>query len=53
MAVEDLRKNTMMAYLLDAPDHKKDIGHYGQLVNFLGHVYQHLSEYYEHKAEAS
>ena len=39
MAVEDLRKNAVMAHLLDAPDHKKDIGHYSRLVNFLGHVY--------------
>jgi len=53
MAVEDLKKNAMMAHLLDAPDHRKDIGYYGRLVNSLGHAYQHLSEYYEHKAEAS
>ncbi len=39
MAVEDLKKNAMMAHLLDAPDHKKDIGYYGRLVNSLGHVY--------------
>jgi hypothetical protein len=32
MAVEDLQKNAMMAHLLDALDHKKDIGHYGRLV---------------------
>ena len=32
MAVEDLKKNVMMAHLLDALDHKKDIGHYGRLV---------------------
>ncbi|HJU06749.1 MAG TPA: hypothetical protein VJ692_16490 [Nitrospiraceae bacterium] len=32
MAVEDLRKNGMMAHLLDALDAKKDIGHYGRLV---------------------
>ncbi len=32
MAVEDLKKNAMMAHLLDALDHKKDIGHYGRLV---------------------
>ncbi len=32
MAVEDLQKNEMMAHLLDALDHKKDIGHYGRLV---------------------
>jgi len=129
MAVEDLQKNAMMAHLLDALDHEKDIGHYGRLVfvmvarhflteeelvaelskdkdfgeaqarslyqqvqskdynppkrekilqyqseqefpiipnpddpdqgnvyrdlNFPDHVYQHISEYYEHKAEAS
>ncbi len=29
MAVEELRKNDMMAHLLDALDQKKDIGHYG------------------------
>ncbi len=32
MAVEDLQKNDMMAHLLDALDHHKDIGHYGRLV---------------------
>lgn len=32
MAVEDLRKNDMMAHLLDALDDSKDIGHYGRLV---------------------
>lgn len=32
MAVEELRKNDMMAHLLDALDQKKDIGHYGRLV---------------------
>jgi len=32
MAVEDLKKNAMMAHLIDALDHKKDIGHYGRLV---------------------
>jgi hypothetical protein len=32
MAVEDLRKNGMMAHLLDALDAGKDIGHYGRLV---------------------
>ncbi len=32
MAVEDLQKNDMMAHLLDALDHNKDIGHYGRLV---------------------
>ena len=32
MAVEDLRKNDMMAHLLDALDEGKDIGHYGRLV---------------------
>jgi hypothetical protein len=32
MAVEDLRKNDMMAHLLDALDAKQDIGHYGRLV---------------------
>ena len=32
MAAEDLKKNAMMAHLLDALDHKKDIGHYGRLV---------------------
>ena len=29
---EELRKDSMMAHLLDALDHKKDIGHYGRLV---------------------
>ena len=32
MAREDLTKNAMMAHLLDALDHKKDIGHYGRPV---------------------
>ena len=32
MAAEDLKKNAMMAHLLDALDHKQDIGHYGRLV---------------------
>ncbi|HCF25961.1 MAG TPA: hypothetical protein DEV81_01775 [Cyanobacteria bacterium UBA11049] len=32
MAIEELRKNDMMAHLLDALDQKKNIGHYGRLV---------------------
>ena len=32
MAVEELRKNNMMAHLLDALAAGKDIGHYGRLV---------------------
>jgi hypothetical protein len=32
MAMEDLRKDTMMTHLLDALDEGKDIGHYGRLV---------------------
>lgn len=32
MAVEELRKNEMMAHLLDALAAGKDIGHYGRLV---------------------
>ncbi len=32
MAVEELRKNNMMAHLFDALDAGKDIGHYGRLV---------------------
>ena len=32
MAVEELRKNDMMAHLLDTLDAGKDIGHYGRLV---------------------
>lgn len=32
MAVEELRKNDMMAHLLDALAAGKDIGHYGRLV---------------------
>ena len=32
MAVEQLRKNEMMAHLLDALDKGQDIGHYGRLV---------------------
>jgi hypothetical protein len=32
MAVNDLRRNGMMAHLLDALDEGKDIGHYGRLV---------------------
>ncbi len=32
VAMEDLRKNAMMAHLLDALEEGKDIGHYGRLV---------------------
>ena len=32
MAVETLRKNAMMAHLLEALDAGRDIGHYGRLV---------------------
>ncbi|MEC4814355.1 MAG: hypothetical protein SAK29_13925 [Scytonema sp. PMC 1069.18] len=32
MTVEELRKNDMMAHLLDSLDAGKDIGHYGRLV---------------------
>ena len=32
MAVSELRKNDMMAHLLDALEQGKDIGHYGRLV---------------------
>ena len=32
MAMDDLKKNGMMAHLLDGLEHKKDIGHYGRLV---------------------
>ena len=32
MSVQELRKNDMMAHLLDALDQGKDIGHYGRLV---------------------
>lgn len=32
MALEDLRKNVMMAHLLDSLEAGKDIGHYGRLV---------------------
>lgn len=32
MAIEDLRKNEMMAHLLDALSSGQDIGHYGRLV---------------------
>ena len=32
MAISDLRKNEMMAHLLDALQEGKDIGHYGRLV---------------------
>ena len=32
MALSDLRKNDMMAHLLDALEQSKDIGHYGRLV---------------------
>ena len=32
MAVDDLRKNGMMAHLINALDAKRDIGHYGRLV---------------------
>jgi hypothetical protein len=31
-AIDELRKNEMMAHLLDALDAGKDIGHYGRLV---------------------
>ena len=32
MALQDLRKNGMMSYLLDALERGEDIGHYGRLV---------------------
>ena len=32
MAIDDLRKNHMMAHLLDALEAGQDIGHYGRLV---------------------
>ena len=32
MALEELRRNDMMAHLIDALDADKDIGHYGRLV---------------------
>ena len=32
MAIDDLRKNAMMAHLLGALEDGKDIGHYGRLV---------------------
>ncbi len=32
MAVQELRKNGMMAHLLDALESGEDIGHYGRLV---------------------
>lgn len=32
MPLDDLRKNDVMAHLLDAMEHGKDIGHYGRLV---------------------
>jgi hypothetical protein len=32
MALEDIRKEPMMAHLLDALDRGEDIGHYGRLV---------------------
>lgn len=32
MATDDLRKNAMMAHLLDALEKRQDIGHYGRLV---------------------
>ncbi len=32
MALVDLKKNDMMAHLLDALEHGKDVGHYGRLV---------------------
>lgn len=32
MALDDLRQSTMMSHLLDALNHREDIGHYGRLV---------------------
>jgi hypothetical protein len=32
MALDDLRRNAMMSYLLDALDRGDDVGHYGRLV---------------------
>jgi len=32
MAVDDLRRNEMMAHLLDSLESGKDVGHYGRLV---------------------
>ena len=49
MAVEDLKKNAMMAHLIDVLDHKEDIGHYGRLV--FTRVAQHFLSEYEVVAE--
>jgi len=42
MAVEELRKNDMMAHLLDALDANKDIGHYGRLNDGFAVVGRHF-----------
>ena len=49
MAVEDLKKNAMVAHLIDVLDHKEDIGHYGRLV--FTRVAQHFLSEYEVVAE--
>jgi hypothetical protein len=68
MALDALRKNGMMAHLLDSLNSGQDIGHYGRLVfamvarhfvdddtkdlQFPESVYAHIGEYREQKAHA-
>jgi hypothetical protein len=45
MSVEELRKNEMMAHLLNALEDKQDIGHYGRLVfAMVGHHFLDVDE---------
>jgi hypothetical protein len=45
MSVEELRKNEMMAHLLNALEEGKDIGHYGRLVfAMVGHHFMDTDE---------
>jgi len=54
MSTAELRKNGMMAHLMDALFRREDIGHYGRLVfvMFPPEVYESITEYHEEKAEA-
>ncbi len=49
MSVAELRKNGMMAHLMDALSQGEDIGHYGRLVFVM---VESITEYHEEKAEA-
>lgn len=45
MAIKELRKNGMMAHLMDALEQGKDVGHYGRLVfAMVGHHFMEEDE---------